>query len=79
MKKPSTSKIEQHLIDKVREIRKRKKISQVKIADHLGVSKGFVGNVENPRYRAKYSINHLNAIAKLLKCSPKDFWPEQPI
>jgi hypothetical protein len=39
----------------------------------------FVGHVETPNRRAKYNLNHLNALAKLFKCSPKDFMPEKPV
>ena len=27
----------------------------------------------------KFNISHLNEIAKILKCSPKDFLPEDPL
>ncbi|MFR7878499.1 MAG: helix-turn-helix domain-containing protein [Butyricimonas paravirosa] len=27
----------------------------------------------------KYNINQLNKIAKVLKCSPKDFLPQDPL
>jgi hypothetical protein len=39
----------------------------------------FVGHVETPNRRAKYNVNHLNALAKIFKCSPKDFMPEKPL
>ncbi len=79
MGKPSHSKIEQYIIDKVRERRLKLNISQAELAHQLDVSEGFIGNVESPNYRAKYNINHLNAIAKIFKCSPRDFWPKEPI
>lgn len=79
MGKPSTSKIEQYIIDKVREKRQKIGMSQAELARQLDVSEGFIGNVESPNYRAKYNINHLNAIAKILECSPRDFWPKEPI
>lgn len=79
MGKPSTSKIEQYIIDKVREKRQKLGVSQAELARQLDVSEGFIGNVESPNYRAKYNINHLNAIAKVFKCSPREFWPKEPI
>lgn len=79
MAKPSTSKIEQYIIDKVRERRIKLKISQAELARQLDVSEGFIGNVESPNYRAKYNINHVNAIAKILECSPREFWPKEPL
>jgi hypothetical protein len=45
----------------------------------LDVSIGFIGNIENPEYRAKYNLNHLNELAKILECSPKDFLPEKSL
>ncbi|OQP44183.1 transcriptional regulator [Niastella yeongjuensis] len=78
MSKPSTSKIEQYIIDKIREKRLKLNISQAELARQLDVSEGFIGNVESPNYRAKYNINHLNAIAKIFKCSPREFLPKEP-
>jgi len=79
MSKPSHSKIEQFIIDKVREKRLKLGISQAELAHQLDVSEGFIGNVESPNYRAKYNVNHLNDIAKVFKCSPRDFWPKEPL
>ncbi len=71
--------IEQYVIDKVRQLRTEKGISQAELANLINVSIGFIGNVENPKYRAKYNIVHLNEIAKVLNCSIKDFFPIFPI
>jgi transcriptional regulator with XRE-family HTH domain len=79
MAKPVTTKIEQYIIDKIREKRIKLKISQADLARQLDVSEGFIGNVESPNYRAKYNINHINAIARLFNCSPREFWPKEPI
>lgn len=79
MSKPSTSPIEQYIIDKIREKRIKLKFSQAELARQLDVSEGFIGNVESTNYRAKYNLNHVNAIAKIFKCSPRDFWPKEPI
>lgn len=78
-KKPKHTDIEQFIIDKVREKRIKMKLSQAQLAYLLEVSEGFIGNVESPNYRAKYNINHINSLAKIFKCSPKDFWPEKPL
>lgn len=32
-----------------------------------------------PGNRAKYNINHLNDLAKIFKCSPKDFVAKNPL
>jgi len=73
------SDIEKYVIDKVKEMRLSKGISQANLARLLDVSEGFIGNIENPNYRDKYNLNHLNELAKILECSPKDFLPEKPL
>lgn len=79
MPEPLHSSIEQYVIDKVREMRIARGWSQKELAYRLDVSIGFIGDVENPKYRAKYNINHLNELAKVFECSPKDFLPDQPL
>ena len=57
-------------------------ITQENLAFSLGFeSQGYISKIEstNPNYDDSYNINHLNEIAKILKCSPKDFWPEMPL
>lgn len=53
-------------------------MTQDDLADLLGVSKGFIGNVESPKYIDKYSTAQLNKLARIFKCSPRDFLPEKP-
>ena len=79
MKKADISPIDQYVIDKVREMRKAKNISQRNLADLLDMSYGFIGDVESPKEPAKYNLTHLNEIAKIFKCSIKDFLPDEPI
>lgn len=71
--------IDQYVIDKVREIRKSKKITQEQIADFLKVSEGYIGQIESTKFIAKYNLEALNQLAKLFECSPKDFLPENPL
>lgn len=78
MAKPKIN-IEQYVIDKVKEKRLKMNISQAELARLMEVSEGFIGNIENPNYRAKYNLNHLNELAKILKCAPKDFMPDKPL
>lgn len=78
LNKPHT-KIEQHVINAVREKRVEAKISQKELAYLLDVSIGFVGNIENPRYKSKYNLNHINKLADIFNCSPKDFLPENSL
>ena len=79
MPKQKAINIEQYVINTIREMRISKGISQRSLAYQLNVSEGFIGNIENPNYRAKYNLNHLNEIATILGCSPKDFLPEKPL
>ena len=62
--KPHTE-VEQYVIDAVREMRLKKGVSQKELANLLDVSIGFIGDVESPRSRAKYNLNHINALAKI--------------
>lgn len=78
MKKADTSPIEQFVIDRIREMRKEKGISQRELSSLTELSIGFIGDVESPKSRAKYNLNHINDIAKALECSPKDFLPDEP-
>lgn len=79
MKKASVSPIEQYVIDRVRIIRKEKGISQRELSAMTELSIGFIGDVEGVKGRAKYNLNHINAIADAMECSPKDFFPEKPL
>lgn len=74
--------IEQYIIDRIRERREELGISQENLAFSLGFeSQGYISKIEstNPNYDDSYNINHLNEIAKIFKCSPKEFWPELPL
>jgi ribosome-binding protein aMBF1 (putative translation factor) len=71
--------IEQYVIDVVKAKRIEKGWSQKELAYQMELSLGFIGDVENPKYRAKYNLNHINELAKVFECSPKDFLPEEPL
>ena len=73
------SPLDLYIINKVKEMRMRDGISQAVLAVKLGVSATFIGNIENPRHVSKYNLAHLNLLAKLFNCSPRDFLPEKPI
>jgi len=75
----SLSEIEKYIITKVREMREIKGLSQVSLSLSLGKSTTFISDIEAPSKKAKYNVKHLNDIAKILECSPKDFWPERPL
>jgi transcriptional regulator with XRE-family HTH domain len=68
-----------YIINKVKELRLKVDMSQAVLAIKLEVSDAFIGQIENPKHRAKYNIAHLNKLAQIFNCSPKDFLPEKPI
>lgn len=78
-KKILKNKIDWFIINQVREMRQFKGLSQDDVSLHLNLSKGFIGQIESPNFIAKYNTGHLNELAKLFKCSPKDFMPEKPL
>jgi transcriptional regulator with XRE-family HTH domain len=71
--------IEQFVIDKVRKMRQAKGISQADLAVLLETSEGVIGDIESTSRNSKYSIRHLNDLAKIFNCSPKDFLPDAPL
>jgi transcriptional regulator with XRE-family HTH domain len=73
------SKVDQYVINKVRDRRLEKNISQADLAYELGMSVGFIGKVESSKYSSHYNIKHLNLLAKILECSPQDFLPKKPL
>jgi transcriptional regulator with XRE-family HTH domain len=76
------SAIEQYIIDRVKEIRTAKNKTQADIAYGLGFeSTGYIGAIEstNDNNNECYNIDHLNKLAEILGCSPKDFWPEKAL
>jgi transcriptional regulator with XRE-family HTH domain len=79
MDEPLLSLIEQHVVNVVRAKRIEKGWSQKELAYQLDVSIGFIGDIENPKYRAKYNLNHINELAKIFECSPREFLPEDAV
>jgi transcriptional regulator with XRE-family HTH domain len=73
------SELDRYVIRKVKEFRVRKGLSQSALAAKLEVSDTFIGDIENPKSRAKYNLTHINKLAKVFGCSPRDFFPEQPL
>ena len=71
------SAIELYIVQKVKEQRKKRKMSQRYLADCLNVSQSFIRNIENENDDTAYNIYHLNEIAKIFDCSIRDFFPEK--
>lgn len=72
-------KIEQYIIDFVRNLRIKNNLRQEDIANILEVKPSFIGNVESASHAAKYNLKHINKLADHFGMSPKDFLPEKPI
>jgi len=75
----SLDEIERFIISKVKKIREQRGISQTSLSLAIGKSTSYISDIEAHSKTAKYNIKSLNLISKALGCSPKDFWPEQPI
>lgn len=73
------SDIELFVISKARALREEANLSQSELAFRLGVSNGFIGQVESFKSPSKYSIDQINRLAMIFDCSPKDFLPEVPL
>ena len=73
------TKIEKYIIQRVKEKREEMGYTQILLSQKLNMSDSFVGHVETPKRRAKYNFNHLNALSKIFKCSPRDFLPDKPL
>lgn len=69
------SEIDLFVINKIKEKRIEFKISQKGLADILGCSNGFVGQVESEKYHTKYSVHQIYLIAKEFECPVSDFFP----
>jgi transcriptional regulator with XRE-family HTH domain len=69
--------IEQFVIDFVTTLRNKRNLNQQDIADIIGVSRGFISDVESRKKPAKYNIRHINALADYFGMSPREFLPEK--
>lgn len=76
---PGKSELDLYVMNKVKEHRLRKGVTQAVLAAKLNVNDAFIGHIENPNHRAKYNLAHLNKLAQIFNCSPRDFLPEKPI
>ena len=77
--KNKRTEIEIFVINKVKEFRIAAKLSKRKLSLELGLNYNYVFQAESPDYDTKYNLNHLNEIAKLLKCKLWDLIPEYPL
>ncbi len=73
------SKIDRFVIKKVKERRIELGYSQAALSYELDVSASYIGQVESDKYKTRYTLERLNEIAYILKCSLHDFLPKNPI
>jgi len=68
------------IIQTIKKIRLEKNISQAKLSELLGISRGQIGNIENPNYTHKYTLKQILTICKHLDYPiEKIFIPEKKI
>ena len=68
------------VIQTIKRIRLEKNISQAKLSELLGISRGQIGNIENPNYTHKYTLKQIVTICKHLDYPiEKIFIPEKAI
>jgi len=72
------TRIEDYVIQKVKSMRHDKEWSQQVLADYMNLSQSFIKDVESPKNRAKYNLNHINTLARIFNCPFADFFPEKP-
>lgn len=73
------SKIEWEIAKLVKDKRTFLKLSQAKIAYELGVTPGYIGQIEMETSGSMYTYEQLNKLAIYFVCSLKDFMPEKPL
>jgi transcriptional regulator with XRE-family HTH domain len=79
MAKALLTPIEQYVINVVKRKREERGWSQKELAYEMNLSISYIGDLESTKERAKYNLNHINELAKVFECSPKDFLPEKPL
>ena len=68
------------IIQRIKKLREEKNISQARLSEILNISRGQVGNIENPRYSHKYTLKQIDLICKHLDYPiEKIFIPEMKI
>jgi transcriptional regulator with XRE-family HTH domain len=73
------SRFELAIVERVKQMRLERNLTQDDIAMYLNISRGFVGQIESPNHQSKYSLDQLNKLAIEMDCSPHDLIPDKPI
>jgi transcriptional regulator with XRE-family HTH domain len=54
--------------------------SQQQLADYMGIcGRNFISDIESFKKPDKLNIYHINLLAEIFDCSPREFLPEKPI
>jgi len=73
-----TSELDFYINEKIRELRIKAELSQMDLAQKIGVSEGYIGSIENPKNDAKASTRMLARIANALELkSYLEFFPNE--
>ncbi|MCR4965207.1 MAG: helix-turn-helix domain-containing protein [Bacteroidales bacterium] len=68
------------IIQSIKRIRIERDISQAKLSEILGISRGQIGNIENPNYPHKYTLKQImNVCEKLDVPIEQIFIPDQEV
>lgn len=57
------------VINRIRQLRIDREVSQIGLANIIDVSNGQIGNIESPKFQHKYTLKHLDLIAKSFNVS----------
>ena len=74
------SHIDFYVIENLRDLRVKSEpyVDQVDLAQRIGVSEGYLGQIENPKNRSKYNIRMVTRVAKALGLkSYQDIYPTE--
>ncbi|GGH36710.1 transcriptional regulator [Dyadobacter endophyticus] len=74
---PEKTDFEIAVINQVRKVRKAKGYTQDDLAMFLNLTRGFIGQIESPKFPSKYNIEHIGILAREMNCSPRDLMPEE--
>lgn len=70
--------LESFIADKVRELREKKNLTQLEVANLMGFdSPSFYGNAEGLRQGKKFNLEHLLLLSKIYEVEIKDFLPKR--
>ncbi len=60
------SNYQDQIIIEIKKLREKEGLSQAKLSEILGISRGQMSNIENPNYTHKYTLKQINAICEHL-------------